>query len=272
MGKFVPALVALVIAALAAAMACVHLGIIASPAFDNLPPLPARVRGVAYLAAEIVILGPAGPLYARIATAARAGFLAARAEVAKRGATPIASFDGVRFAATAFASGARGAISASTLAMLAAIAYTVINTRRSSALRARRAAANAATRAVRQAGVRRLCGLASNAKRPSWASDEAKAEGDVERVEWFNTFLDTLWPYIAQATRATVRRVIEPKLDSQRPKGISSMTFDAFNLGTIPPLIEHIALVPPDEADELQIQVKFTWKGNPRSSSRLPAR
>lgn len=264
MGKFVPALVALVIAALAAAMACVHLGIIASPAFDNLPPLPARVRGVAYLAAEIVILGPAGPLYARIATAARAGFLAARAEVAKRGATPIASFDGVRFAATAFASGARGAISASTLAMLAAIAYTVINTRRSSALRARRAAANAATRAVRQAGVRRLCGLASNAKRPSWASDEAKAEGDVERVEWFNTFLDTLWPYIAQATRATVRRVIEPKLDSQRPKGISSMTFDAFNLGTIPPLIEHIALVPPDEADELQIQVKFTWKGNPK--------
>jgi len=266
MGKLVPALVALVIAA--AMMACVHLGIIASPAFDNLPPLgdvaAARVRGIAHLAAEIVVLGPAGPLYARIAAAARAGFLAARAEAAKRGATPIASFDGIRVAATAFASGARGAISASTLAVLAAIAYTVINTRRASALRARRAAANAATRAVRQPGVRRLCGLASNAKRPSWASDEAKAEGDVERVEWFNTFLDTLWPYIAQATRATVRRVIEPKLDSQRPKGISSMTFDAFNLGTIPPLIEHIALVPPDEADELQIQVKFTWKGNPK--------
>ena len=83
MGKLVPALVALVIAALAAAMACVHLGLIASPAFDNLPPLgdvaAARVRGVAHLAAEIVVLGPAGPLYARIATAARAARNPARA-------------------------------------------------------------------------------------------------------------------------------------------------------------------------------------------------
>ena len=268
MGKLVPAIAALALVAFAACVTCAHLGLIAPIMPFDLPPLgevaAARVRGLGYLAAEFAVLGPAGPLYSRIARAAYAGFLAASAQLAKLKAGSMDPFTLASIVATAFVSGARGAMSTPTLALLAVVIYTAVNTRRASWLRARRAAANAATRAVRQEGIRRLCALASKAKRPRWASDEAKPEGDFENVEWFNQFLSTLWPYIAQAMKATVRRVIEPKLDAQRPKGINTMTFDAFNLGTIPPLIEQVGLIPPDEADELQIQVKFTWKGNPK--------
>ena len=190
-------------------MACVHLGIVARV---KLAAPPGCVRGVNISPPRRY---PRPRDSVRRTPPRRApGSRRARGGGEEEG-RPIASFDGVRFAATAPASGARGAISVSTLAMLAAIAYTVINTRRSSALRARRAAANAATRFARR--VRRLCGPRPTAA--SWASDEAKAEGDVERVEWFNTF-STPRP-TSRRPRATVRRVIEPKLDSQRPKGIS---------------------------------------------------
>ena len=67
-----------------------------------------------------------------------------------------------------------------------------------------------------------------------------------------NNSLNTAWPFVSKAVESTVRRVLEPMLDSDKPKGISSMTFDTFNLGSVSPRIEHIALVPPDEADEIQ--------------------
>ena len=41
------------------------------------------------------------------------------------------------------------------------------------------------------------------------------------------------------------------------------MTFDQFQLGDAAPRVDHVALVPPDEPDEIQVQVKMTWKGNP---------
>lgn len=147
---------------------------------------------------------------------------------------------------------------------LGVLAYTVVNGRRNRRIRARRAAANAATRTLRTEGIRRLTKLVSWLPRHDWVADESwLAEGDVEQVEWLNNAISTAWPFISKAVESTVRKVLEPMLDNDKPKGINSMTFDTFNLGTVSPRLENIALVPPDEADEIQIQTKVTWKGNP---------
>jgi hypothetical protein len=146
----------------------------------------------------------------------------------------------------------------------------MVNGRRNRSVRARRAAANVATRTLRTAGIRRLTNLISWLPRHEWVADESwLAEGDVEQVEWLNNAISTAWPFISKAVESTVRKVIEPKLDKDKPKGINSMTFDTFNLGTMAPRLEHIALVPPDEADEIQIQTKVTWKGNPNIVFRV---
>ena len=122
MGKLVPAIAALALVAFAACVACAHLGLIAPLPFD-LPPLgevaAARVRGLGYLAAEFAVLGPAGPLHSRIARATYAGFLAASAQLAKLKAGSMDPFTLASIVATAFVSGARGAMSTPTLALLA---------------------------------------------------------------------------------------------------------------------------------------------------------
>ena len=92
------------------------------------------------------MLGPAGPLYSRIARAAYAGFLAASAQLAKLKAGSMDPFTLASIVATAFVSCARGAMSTPTLALLAVVIYTAVNTRRASWLRARRAAARRSLR------------------------------------------------------------------------------------------------------------------------------
>ena len=106
--------------------------------------------------------------------------------------------------------------------------------------------------------------LASSGPRPDWIADEAgHGEGDLESVEWWNRVMTTLWPHVSKAAESTVRKVVEPMLDHDKPRGVSSMTFDQFRLGDAAPRVDHVALVPPDEPDEIQVQVKMTWKGNP---------
>ena len=106
--------------------------------------------------------------------------------------------------------------------------------------------------------------LASSGPRPGWIADEAgHGEGDLEEVEWWNRVMTTLWPHMSKAAESTVRKVVEPMLDHDKPRGVSSMTFDQFQMGDAAPRVDHVALVPPDEPDEIQVQIKMTWKGNP---------
>ena len=210
--------------------------------------------------------GPAGPILRRLAFVLLAALHAAALAIV----TPAPSLSptffirvvaGPTFAAASAASAAAGP---SLKLLLVVLAWTLIAGRLRSDLRARRAAANVATRSLRSEGVRRLMDLASSGPRPDWIADEAgHGEGDLESVEWWNRVMTTLWPHVSKAAESTVRKVVEPMLDHDKPRGVSSMTFDQFQLGDAAPRVDHVALVPPDEPDEIQVQVKMTWKGNP---------
>ena len=210
--------------------------------------------------------GPAGPILRRLAFVLLAALHAAALAIV----TPAPSLSptffirvvaGPTFAAASAASAAAGP---SLKLLLVVLAWTLIAGRLRSDLRARRTAANVATRSLRSEGVRRLMDLASSGPRPDWIADEAgHGEGDLESVEWWNRVMTTLWPHVSKAAESTVRKVVEPMLDHDKPRGVSSMTFDQFRLGDAAPRVDHVALVPPDEPDEIQVQVKMTWKGNP---------
>ena len=167
--------------------------------------------------------GPAGPILRRLAFVLLAALHAAALAIV----TPAPSLSptffirvvaGPTFAAASAASAAAGP---SLKLFLVVLAWTLIAGRLRSDLRARRAAANVATRSLRSEGVRRLMDLASSGPRPDWIADEAgHGEGDLESVEWWNRVMTTLWPHVSKAAESTVRKVVEPMLDHDKPRGL----------------------------------------------------
>ena len=219
----------------------------------------------------VLALGPAGPAHRRVA-----GACAVSAKVAletarrTRGDGVVSSGSvsrSVAFAATrAFADslGTPGTV------LFLSVLFALAEGWRTSRIRARRAAANAATRDLALEGIRRLANmsLGATARAPEWAGDvvAAAAEaalGDVEKVRWWNDIMATAWPNVSTTAQMYVRNILEPMLDHDRPPGISEMKFDDFNLGDVPPEIASVAVVPPDEPDEIQIQLRVQWRGTP---------
>ena len=227
-----------------------------SPDDFPFPPQPPTTRRA----------GPAGPILRRLAFVLLAALHAAAVAIVAPPPSPSPTFfnrvvAGPTVAATSAASDAAGL---PLKLLLVVLAWTLVAGRLRSDLRARRAAANAATRALRSEGVRRLVDLASSGPRPGWIADEAgHGEGDLEDVEWWNRVMTTLWPHVSKAAESTVRKVVEPMLDHDKPRGVSSMTFDQFPVGRRSAEGGPRRARPPDEPDEIQVQIKMTWKGNP---------
>jgi hypothetical protein len=219
----------------------------------------------------VLALGPAGPAHRRVA-----GACAVSAKVALETAHRtrgggvggvVSSGSVVAFAATrAFADslGTPGTV------LFLSVLFALAEGWRTSRIRARRAAANAATRDLALEGIRRLANmsLGAAARAPEWAGDAVAAAaeaalGDVEKVRWWNDIMATAWPNVSTTAQMYVRNILEPMLDHDRPPGISEMKFDDFNLGDVPPEIASVAVVPPDEPDEIQIQLRVQWRGTP---------
>ena len=94
-------------------------------------------------------------------------------------------------------------------------------------------------------------------------------ESEAQDVEWLNNMMQTTWPYVCKASENVVRALVEPLLDMEKPKGIDTLGFDQFSLGTVAPRFDNFQVVPADEEDELQLQMKFTWKGNPNVTFKV---
>ena len=54
-----------------------------------------------------------------------------------------------------------------------------------------------------------------------------------------NKLLSKLWPFVAEAATMVIKEYVKPLLD-YRPQGITSLKFNKFSLGTVPPKIEGI--------------------------------
>jgi hypothetical protein len=222
--------------------------------------------------ALLLALGPAGPIHRRLAGAGGASAKAAL-ETAVFGLDTVVDVfsptGGLRVVASATAAFARSLGTANT-ALFLSVLFALAEGWRMSRVRARRVAANVATRDLNLEGIRRLgnLSLGASARAPAWAGDvvAAAAEaaiGDVEKVQWWNDIMATAWPNISIAAQAYVRNILEPMLDHDKPPGISEMKFDKFDLGDVPPEIESVAVIPPDEPDEIQVQLRVQWRGAP---------
>ena len=57
---------------------------------------------------------------------------------------------------------------------------------------------------------------------------------DQELVHWLNQFLARTWPFYNTALCRTIRGVVEPLLEEQRPSVLSKLYFDSLDLGPVP--------------------------------------
>ncbi|KAI5564405.1 hypothetical protein BDE02_14G057900 [Populus trichocarpa] len=92
---------------------------------------------------------------------------------------------------------------------------------------------------------------------PDWISFPA-----FEQVKWLNKQLGKLWPFVAEAAALVVKESVEPLLEDYRPPGITSLKFNKFSLGTVPPKIEGIR-VQSLKQGEVTMDIDLRWCGDP---------
>ncbi|EEF50419.1 calcium lipid binding protein, putative [Ricinus communis] len=83
-----------------------------------------------------------------------------------------------------------------------------------------------------------------------------------EQVKWLNKQLSKLWPFVADAATMVVKESVEPLLEDYRPPGITSLKFNKFSLGTVPPKIEGIR-VQSLKKGQIIMDIDFRWGGDP---------
>ncbi|GAV56733.1 C2 domain-containing protein [Cephalotus follicularis] len=86
---------------------------------------------------------------------------------------------------------------------------------------------------------------------------------DIDRVDWLNKFIETMWPYLDIAISKTVKTIAKPIIAEQIPKyKIDSVEFEVLTLGSLPPTFQGMKVYITDEK-ELIIEPSVKWAGNP---------
>ncbi|KAA0045733.1 synaptotagmin-1-like [Cucumis melo var. makuwa] len=86
---------------------------------------------------------------------------------------------------------------------------------------------------------------------------------DYDRMDWLNSFIDYLWPYIDKAIAKTVRTVIKPIIAEEIPKyKIQSVEIQELTLGTLSPTLQGMKVYEMHE-NELILEPAIKWAGNP---------
>ncbi|KAL7589694.1 hypothetical protein Lser_V15G36387 [Lactuca serriola] len=88
---------------------------------------------------------------------------------------------------------------------------------------------------------------------------------DYDRVDWLNTFLLNMWPYLDKAICAAIRQTTEPIVADYVGQGhrpIEAITFETLSLGTLPPIVQGIKVYETNE-NQLVMEPAIKWAGNP---------
>lgn len=92
---------------------------------------------------------------------------------------------------------------------------------------------------------------------PRWVSDS-----DHQRVEWFNSVLQKLWPQLSLALEATMIAEIQAILNAQVIAVRVGLTVKRFSLGSVSPKIVGIRLHE-TEKSVVRLDVEIRWAGDP---------
>ncbi|KAL3700745.1 hypothetical protein R1sor_018767 [Riccia sorocarpa] len=86
---------------------------------------------------------------------------------------------------------------------------------------------------------------------------------DQEKVDWLNTFLDEMWPYLNKAVCKTIRSTAEPYITTYKSQyKLDSVEFLSLTLGTLPPTFVGMKVYETAD-DEMIFEVSIKWAGNP---------
>ncbi|XP_022943990.1 synaptotagmin-1-like isoform X5 [Cucurbita moschata] len=94
---------------------------------------------------------------------------------------------------------------------------------------------------------------------------------DYDRMDWLNTFIDYLWPYLDKAIVKTVRAVVKPIIAEEIPKyKIKSVEFQELTLGSLSPTLQGMKVYEMHEK-ELILEPAIKWAGNPNIMAAVTA-
>jgi hypothetical protein len=92
---------------------------------------------------------------------------------------------------------------------------------------------------------------------PSWISDS-----EFQRMEWFNSILQKMWPQITLAVEALVTEKVQPILEKSKPSVLTELKLSRCSLGSIAPKIIGIRFINSSESD-VRLDIELRWAGDP---------
>lgn len=70
---------------------------------------------------------------------------------------------------------------------------------------------------------------------PSWVYIPQK-----ERADWFNHIIDQMWPFVSEMVCKIIKENVEPEMQKNMPKGLSTLYFETIDLGNTPPYVANV--------------------------------
>nr|XP_025884538.1 synaptotagmin-5-like isoform X2 [Solanum lycopersicum] len=82
-----------------------------------------------------------------------------------------------------------------------------------------------------------------------------------QKLAWFNSNLEKIWPYMDEAAAELVKSSVEPILEQYRPVILTSLKFSEFTLGTVAPRFTGISIIE-DGSEGITMELEIKWDGN----------
>ncbi|XP_021741801.1 synaptotagmin-5-like [Chenopodium quinoa] len=92
---------------------------------------------------------------------------------------------------------------------------------------------------------------------PSWVVFSNR-----QKLNWLNSHLTKIWPFVDQAASELIRESVEPLLEQYRPIILSSLKFSKFTLGTVAPQFTGVSILE-DAGEGVTMELEMNWDGNP---------
>ncbi|KAH9610784.1 hypothetical protein KSS87_002575 [Heliosperma pusillum] len=92
---------------------------------------------------------------------------------------------------------------------------------------------------------------------PSWVVFSHR-----QKLNWLNSHLTKIWPYVDQAASELIKASVEPILEQYRPIVLSSLKFSKLTLGTVAPQFSGVSIIEGD-GDGVTMELEMNWDGNP---------
>ncbi|CAM9000956.1 unnamed protein product [Rhodiola kirilowii] len=99
--------------------------------------------------------------------------------------------------------------------------------------------------------------LLPNGWYPSWVVFSQR-----QKLNWLNSHLTKIWPYVDEAASELIKASVEPVLEQYRPVILSSLKFSKLTLGTIAPQFTGVSMIE-DDVNGITMELEMNWDGNP---------